>query len=385
MKALEPPTIDWRYALLLLGVLYAFAGASYAFVPIFEDQTLSTDLVLAGLIGGPGALLLHRGYRLPQSSIRPEFYRTIAVYCLVAIGSLLVILGLIEATAGLRDPLENVLILTALASTAGLAAGQHDARAKSRQRDLELRNQELKQAKSEIEETVDQLQTANDRLEQFTHAASHDLQEPLRMVSSYLQLLENRHGDDLDEEAAEYLEFAVGNADRMRAMVEGLLEYSRVASYDDALTPTDATAVLNATVDGLQQQIEETGATIEVDELPEINADSNQLGIVFDNLLSNALIFHGETPPQIQVGAERRGERWQFSVRDDGIGIDPEYHEQIFTAFEGLNGVDENEKVPDGGIGLALCERIVERHGGEIWVESEPGEGSTFYFTMPPA
>ena len=236
------------------------------------------------------------------------------------------------------------------------------------------------------------LKESNERLEQFAHAASHDLQEPLRMVSSYLQLLERRYGDELDADGREFIDYAVDGANRMRAMIEGLLQYSRVKSQGDPFEPVDLDPVLEHACDDLQVKIEECAAEITVEDLPVVEGDPSQLRQVFQNLLDNAIEYSGEKPPHVQVTAERRETRegdagelvdeWVLAVEDDGIGLDPDHADSIFQVFERLHTHDEH---PGTGIGLALCERIVERHGGEIWVESSPGEGSTFYVTLPAA
>ncbi|ARS88377.1 PAS domain S-box protein [Natrarchaeobaculum aegyptiacum] len=224
------------------------------------------------------------------------------------------------------------------------------------------------------------LEESNERLEQFAHAASHDLQEPLRMISSYLTLLEQRYEDDLDEEGREFLAYAVDGADRMRAMIDGLLEFSRVESRGAPFEPVDLDEVLADVRRDLEVCIEERDADVVVEPLPTVLGDGNQLRQVFQNLLANGIEYAGADPPQIEVTADRKGRQWELAVEDDGIGIDPGDAEQIFGLFERLHGVEEH---PGSGIGLALCERIVERHGGEIRVESEPGEGSTFYLTLP--
>ncbi|QLD90087.1 MEDS domain-containing protein [Natronomonas salina] len=224
------------------------------------------------------------------------------------------------------------------------------------------------------------LEESNERLEQFAYAASHDLQEPLRMVTSYLRLLEGRYGDELDEEAEEFIDFAVDGADRMREMIDGLLEYSRVETRGDPFEPVAVEDVFDDVLADLQFQIEESGAEITVDDLPRVEGDASQLRQVIQNLLENAIRYSGDTPPRIRVDATRRGREWVVSVRDDGIGIDPEDQDRVFTVFDRLHSREEYEGT---GIGLALCQRIVERHGGDIWVESEPGEGSTFSFTLP--
>ncbi|WP_232702505.1 sensor histidine kinase [Halobacterium wangiae] len=236
------------------------------------------------------------------------------------------------------------------------------------------------ESKVELSETVDALEESNERLKRFAYVASHDLQEPLRMISSYLQLLEDRHGEDLGADAAEYIEFAVDGADRMRAMVEGLLAYSRIDIQDSAFETVDCEHVLDDVLTDLQLQLEESDATIEVDDLPDVYGDANQFEQLFSNLLSNAVKYSGEDPPHVEISAECHGDRRVFSVADDGIGIDPAYTGQIFEVFNRLHSSDD---FPGTGIGLALCRKIVDHHGGDIWVDSEPGEGTTFYFTLP--
>ena len=241
---------------------------------------------------------------------------------------------------------------------------------------------ERKEYQRRLEETIDRLEESNRRLEQFAYAASHDLQEPLRMVSSYLQLIESRYGDELDEDGEEFLAFAVDGADRMRDMIDGLLAYSRVETQGDPIEPVDLDSVLESVLADLQLQIEETDAEITTDTLPRTEGDAAQLRQVFQNLLSNALEYSGDEPPRVSVDAERRGREWVISVHDEGIGIDPDDQERVFEVFQRLHS---RKKYSGTGIGLALCQRIIERHGGEIWVDSEPGEGATFSFTLPAA
>ena len=226
------------------------------------------------------------------------------------------------------------------------------------------------------------LEESNERLEQFAYAASHDLQEPLRMVTSYLQLLESRYADAFDDDGEEFLEYAVDGADRMREMIDGLLEYSRVETRGDPIEPMELDAVLDEVLEDLQLRIEEHDAVIRADRLPRVEGDASQLRQVLQNLLSNAITYSGDEPPRVDVAAARRGREWVISVEDEGIGIDPEDQDRIFTVFDRLHSREEYDGT---GIGLALCQRIVERHGGDIWVESEPGEGSTFSFTLPAA
>jgi len=226
------------------------------------------------------------------------------------------------------------------------------------------------------------LEESNERLEQFAYAASHDLQEPLRMVTSYLQLIEQRYGDELDQDGEEFIEFAVDGAERMRNMIDGLLEYSRVESQGDPFKSLDLNEILDDVREDLQMRIEESGAEITTGNLPRVDGDPSQLRQVFQNLLSNAIEYSGDQPPSVKISAERDGHEWIISIQDDGVGIDSEDQDRIFEVFQRLHSQDEH---PGTGIGLSLCRRIVERHDGEIWVDSEPGEGTTFSFTLPAA
>ncbi|OIB55634.1 PAS domain S-box protein [Natrialba sp. SSL1] len=247
---------------------------------------------------------------------------------------------------------------------------------------------ERKENQRKLEETIARLEESNHRLEQFAYAASHDLQEPLRMVSSYLQLIERRYGDAFDEDGEEFIEYAIDGADRMRRMIDGLLAYSRVETRGDPLEPVDLENVFANVREDLQLQIGETNAelTVTEDGLPRVQGDANQLRQVFQNLLENALEYSGDDRPRIHVDAEsrvrNRRREWVISVHDEGIGIEPSDQERVFEVFERVHTREEH---PGTGIGLALCQRIVERHGGEMWLESEPGEWTTVSFTIPAA
>ena len=227
-----------------------------------------------------------------------------------------------------------------------------------------------------------ELEASNERLEQFAYAASHDLQEPLRMVSSYLRLIETRYADALDEDGREFLEFAVDGADRMREMIDSLLAYSRIDTRGDPFEPVDLNAVLDDVRTDLQFRIDEGDADVASDDLPRVEGDPNQLRQLVQNLLDNALEYSGEESASVDVSAERAGSKWVVSVHDEGVGIDPDDQDRIFEVFQRLTTRQEHAGT---GIGLALCERIVERHDGELWVESTSGEGSTFSFTLPAA
>ena len=226
------------------------------------------------------------------------------------------------------------------------------------------------------------LRRSNEDLERFAYVASHDLQEPLRTIASYVQLLENRYGDRLDADAREFIGYAVDGATRMRRLIDDLLAFSRVGTGAGPMAPCDAGAALDAALRGLGSALDDAQAVVARSPLPSVQADPGQLETVFSNLIANAVKFRGAAAPRIRVSAARDGPAWAFSVVDNGIGIEPEYFERIFVMFQRLH---TRQEYPGTGIGLAICKKIVERHGGRIWVESEPGRGSTFRFTLPAA
>jgi PAS domain S-box-containing protein len=243
-------------------------------------------------------------------------------------------------------------------------------------RDITERNE----AERELRRSAAELARSNRDLQQFAYVASHDLKEPLRMVTSYLQLLEERYGDRLDAEGKEFCGFAVNGARRMHSLINDLLEYSRVDTQERELKPTESQTVFDHALQNLKTAVEESGAVVTHGDLPRVRADSSQLAQLLQNLIGNAIKFRGEEAPRIHVMAEAQDAWWRFSVADNGIGIDPRYHHRIFQIFQRLHG---GRTYPGTGVGLAICQKIVERHGGSIWVESAPGRGSTFFFTLP--
>ena len=238
---------------------------------------------------------------------------------------------------------------------------------------------ERKRAEEKLKQTVADLARSNKDLEQFAYVASHDLQEPLRMVSSYTQLLARRYEGKLDATADKYIAYAVDGANRMQRLIEDLLAYSRVGTRARGFAAVDVAAVIEQALANLKAAIEKSGAVVTHGPLPVVVHDKLLLVQLFQNLIGNAIKFHVEAP-RIHVSAEQKGDEWVLAVRDNGIGIDPQYAERIFTIFQRLH---TNEEYAGTGIGLAICKKIVERRGGRIWVESQPGRGSTFYFTVP--
>ncbi len=238
---------------------------------------------------------------------------------------------------------------------------------------------ELKAIEAQLRQSMAELERSNKELEQFAYVASHDLQEPLRMVASYTQLLEKRYKNALDEDARDFIGYAVGGANRMQRLINDLLAYSRVQTRGKPFERVDLSSVLGQARGNLAAAVDEAAAVVTNGELPSLMADEGQLVSVFQNLIGNAIKFRGDEPPRVHVSAADAGLVWEISVRDNGIGINPEFHDRIFVIFQRLHGRDEYEGT---GIGLALCKRIVERHGGRIWVESTPGEGTTFHFTL---
>jgi PAS domain S-box-containing protein len=251
-----------------------------------------------------------------------------------------------------------------------------EAQLKKAHDELEVRVQERT---AELATANKELASSNAELEQFAYVASHDLQEPLRMITSFTQLLVSRYRGNLDTDADEFIHFIADGAKRMSSLINDLLEYSRVGTRGRPLSPTDCSTVFDLACNNLRVAIEEAGATITSDPLPKVMGDEIQLLQLFQNLIGNAVKFRGEQPVKVHVGVEPQKGNWLFRISDNGIGIEPQHAERIFIIFQRLHN---RSQYPGTGIGLAICKKIVERHGGRIWVESEPGAGATFCFVL---
>jgi len=340
-------------------------------------------------------LVLDRDLRVQQ--VNPAFYRAFEAPEDETIGqSLFEIGGGHFDHPALRDPLEALLKtrepfeeveLEGTFEGLGRRAYQVNGRLLNTDRDASERillaiNDVTEQRR--LEETLRrrarELARSNEDLEQFAYAASHDLQEPLRMVSSYLQLLERRYKDELDETAREFIDYAVDGADRMKDLINGLLQYSRVGRKEGEFGEVDLDSILKGILSDLSRRVEEIKATVQREPLPSTYGNSDQLRRLLQNLIENALTYHGEESPSIDISGEEKNGGVHLVVRDEGPGIPTEAQEKVFQIFKQLDPHGEGRE--GSGMGLALCKKIVDRHDGRIWVESEPGEGSAFHVTL---
>jgi light-regulated signal transduction histidine kinase (bacteriophytochrome) len=247
--------------------------------------------------------------------------------------------------------------------------------------ELRRENAERAAAEEALRENTRALGRSNADLEQFAYVASHDLQEPLRMVSSYMQLFEKRYRGVLDAQAEKYIDYAVDGAKRMQALIAGLLEYSRVGRQDEPVAPVDAEAALEQALSNLRSTLDESRAVVTREPLPRVIGNAGQITRVLQNLVSNAVKFRRpEEPPRVHVAVKLRTGDALFTVSDNGIGIEPQYTDRVFVIFQRLN---TRAEYPGTGIGLSVCKKVIERHGGRIWFDSQPGAGTTFSFTLP--
>jgi PAS domain S-box-containing protein len=241
---------------------------------------------------------------------------------------------------------------------------------------------ERRRREQELKKLSEELARSNADLKDFAYVASHDLKKPLQSIEGFVKLLRRRYRGKLDAKADEFIEYIGSSVKRMQMLIKDLLEYSQLGAKGKGkkFKPTDCSGVVEKAVGNLQAAIEESNAVVTYDELPAVMIDTLQMMSLFQNLIDNAIKFRGKKAPRIHISAERKGDEWVFSIRDNGIGIDPKDVERIFEMFQRLHGSTD---YPGTGIGLAICKRIIEGHGGRIWVESKIGKGSTFYFTMP--
>lgn len=266
------------------------------------------------------------------------------------------------------EPLEKWYSVSAFSSNKGFFAVTFD--------DISVR----KRAEQELKLALASLEESNEELQRFAYVASHDMQEPLRTVSTYMQLLEQRYAEKIDADATEFIAFAVDASNRMRLMIDDLLTYSRIGIQGKDFEKVDLGLIYDRVTGDLMASIDSNQAEITRGFLPQVTADPSQMIQLMQNLIGNAIKFRGSQPPKIHVEAENIGDEWVFCVSDNGIGIEPEYSERIFVIFQRLQ---DRTQYPGTGIGLSICKRIVERHEGKIWVESQPGKGARFFFTLP--
>jgi signal transduction histidine kinase len=320
---------------------------------------------------GPGILVTFLTVFALPPLLNPKFDPTKINYYQVSLVFLISIL--ISRVAAARRKVETAL---------RLANERLDERVRQRTAELERANNALREREVLLVKQADELARSNADLQQFAYLASHDLQEPLRMIAIYTQLLARKYQGNLDSDADTFIDIVLGGVRRMEALIRDLLGYSRIIHADGLmLDAVDVNTALGVAMSNLQTVIEQSGAAVRFGVLPKIVCDRTQVTQVFQNLLSNALKYRSDAPPEIFVHAEEKAEEWEFAVRDNGIGIASDYHSSIFEPFKRLHGYE----YPGTGVGLAICRRIIERHGGSIWVESQQGMGSTFRFTLPVA
>ena len=369
-----------RYGAAVANVALALAvGVTLA--PVLQGELPFVPFFVAtaatGLFGGLGPSLLNTVLSFVAGMlfvVRPDHpwwtatSHNIAVFSTYLLGALTIV---VISSAMHRVRQRAIDRQIALEREMGVRIQAEEALRKAHD-ELELR----------VQERTAELARSNAELQQFAYVASHDLQEPLRMVSNFTQLLAERYDAKLDNDGREFIAYAVEGATRMQTLVQDLLALSRVGTRGKNLEVVRLAEAVDRAVANLEFAIQENGALVSHDELPEVMADSSQMMQLFQNLIGNGIKFKGAEPPRVHISAGRNGKEWTFSVRDNGIGFEPQYAERIFAVFQRLHSRDEYR---GNGIGLSICRKIVERHQGRIWAESIPGSGATFYFTMPAA
>lgn len=356
-----------RYVLSVL-ITIALLGASYFLFKIFPHHPglfcIAAVVITAWKLGrGPGMLSAVIG----AFAVRPLF------------------LPVERLIPPANEAARLVIYLALTFVISALVGARRRAEAALRRANLELeqkvkdRTAALQSANHELERSLIQLRRSNEALEQFAYVCSHDLKEPLRTITIYTELLKTRYAGKLDPDADDFIQYVVNGAGRMSELINSLLEFSRAGRPIKPEKAPAGTIVRNA-IASLEPMIRETGAKITVGDLPDLEADRVQIERLFQNLIANSLKYRCEAPPRVEISAQRQAGNWLFAVKDNGIGIAPAYHEKIFILFQQLHPLNA---YPGVGIGLAVCRQIIERHEGRIWVESQPGAGATFYFTLP--
>jgi len=367
-------------ALLLAVVCLAFflfvplPDAYWPDLPVPRPQSLGLAVVF---------LLTLVGFLRKDDWRREPFEHWLILALIVSVGSEALFDTFSAAPFDLMSGASHVLKIVAYSCVlTGTAASSYALfwRVEEAGNELADTNLELEEAREALSVYADRLRSSNAELEQFAYAASHDLKEPLRMVDGYVRLLATRYQGQLDEQADQYIAYAVDGVERMQQLIQDLLTYSRVETHGQPFETTDSSSALTWAVANLEAAIRESSASVTHDALPVVVAEPTQLGQLFQNLVGNAIKYRGEAPPEVHVSAERVDENWRFTVADNGMGIAPDDLERVFELFRRLDAGGEHTGT---GIGLAVCKRIVERRGGRIWVESVPGHGSSFRFTLP--
>jgi signal transduction histidine kinase len=369
------PPIRYDPLLFLLSIVIAIAAAMAALWIMFALKSASASKIIsqklaAGVVMGFAIVGMHYT-GMAAADFAPGSI-CLAYPSGLTGNSLIVAVGLGSF---------SVLSLTLLVSIFDTRLADQNARARA---DLQKAYDELEirvnQRTQELSTRTDELARSNIELERFAYTASHDLQEPLRTVSSFAELLKRKAADKLDQREQEYLKILVESAQRSNALVEDLLSFSRVGASPRKFKQVNLEVLIQRVEENLAEAIKESDTRITRDPLPTVWADDSQLIQLFQNLISNAIKFKGEKPPQIHIGVTENDQEWTFSIKDAGIGIDPQYFDKIFVLFQRLHASSE---YPGTGIGLAIAKKVVERHGGKIWVESQPNVGTTFFFTLP--
>ena len=379
----------WRPDILWLHVISdGLTAASYFVIPfgLLRLWRKREDLDFHWMFLLFGAFILACGTTHAMSiwTLWTPMYRLEGVIkaatAFASVPTALLLVRLLPQLIALPSPAQLALVNQALQEQIAERIAAED-RVKSLNEVLEIR---VAQRTKELEDANHALRIANRNLEQFAFSASHDLREPLRNVAIYSQILQKQYGGQFDEKADRYLGYLVHGAQRMDRLVSDLLTYTRAGIADEGLSSVDSGKVLNSVVSNLREALESSKGTVTSDALPTVLMYETALERLLANLIENAIKYRKEDePPMVHVSARMSGDLWQFSIKDNGIGIAPEYHEQVFGVFKRLHG--QGGKIPGTGIGLAICQRIVGRAGGRLWVESAIGAGSTFHFTLPAA